>query len=107
MDGFQVYQGQHGVKIMDETSGVVYGEDAVPHMENFLAAVCSRDQKSLNADVEVGVTSANLIHMANVSYRLKRLLKYDDAAHAFVNDAEANSYLTRKYRAPYIVPEKV
>ena len=107
MDGFQVYQGQHSVKIMDEVSGIEYGEDAAPHFENFLAAVRSRDQKSLNADIAVGVTSANLIHMANASYRLKRVLNYDENTGTFVNDAEANTYLTRKYRAPFVVPEQV
>jgi len=25
----------------------------------------------------------------------------------FVNDPEANRFLTRKYRAPYVLPEKV
>jgi hypothetical protein len=34
-------------------------------------------------------------------------LKYDDAARCFVDDAEANAYLTRKYRAPYVVPDQV
>ena len=57
--------------------------------------------------IEVGVTSTNLAHLANASYRLKRLLQYDEAARSFVNDAEANACLTRKYRAPYIVPDQV
>jgi len=103
--GFQVYKGQHSEKIMDEKSE--RKEETVPHMENFLAAVHSRNSKSLNADIEAGVTSTNLVHLANISYRLKRLLKYDDAARCFVDDAEANAYLTRKYRAPYVVPDQV
>ena len=51
--------------------------------------------------------SANLVHLANASYRVGHSLKYDEAAHQFINDAAANQYLTRKYRAPYIVPDKV
>jgi len=104
-NGFQVYKGQNSQKIMDEKWDGK--EDTGPHMENFLAAVRSRNYRNLNADIEGGVTSANLVHLANVSYRLKRLLKYDDAAHRFVNDPEANAYLTRKYRAPYVVPDQV
>ncbi|MGO9272409.1 MAG: Gfo/Idh/MocA family protein [Terriglobia bacterium] len=103
--GFQVYKGQTAEKIMDETAHLK--DDTLPHVENFLAAVRSRDYKSLNADIEVGVTSTNLAHLANASYRLKRLLQYDEAARSFVNDAEANACLTRKYRAPYIVPDQV
>jgi predicted dehydrogenase len=103
--GFQVYKGQHSEKVMDEKwTG---DNDTVLHMENFLAAVRSRDYKTLHADIEVGVTSTNLIHLANASYRVKRLLKYDDEAHCFVNDSEADGYLTRTYRAPYVVPEQV
>jgi predicted dehydrogenase len=108
LEGFQVYKGARSVKIMDERSGLDFKNDGtIPHVENFLAAVRSREHKSLRADIEVGVTSANLINLANISYRLKRLLKYDDAAHCFVGDSEANTYLTREYRAPYVVPDQV
>jgi Oxidoreductase family, C-terminal alpha/beta domain len=50
----------------------------------------------------------NLVHMANISYRLGRKLNFEPAKHAFVNDSEANAMRTRpKYRAPYLVPDKV
>ena len=81
--------------------------DTGPHMANFLAAVRSRNYKDLHADVQVGVTSADLCHLANISYRLKRKLDFDPAAGKFVRDDEANRMLTRAYRAPYIVPERV
>jgi hypothetical protein len=55
----------------------------------------------------VGVASADLCHLGNISYRLKRRLNWDAAARKFVNDAEANRMLTRNYRAPYVVPDKV
>jgi predicted dehydrogenase len=103
--GFQIYKGQFSEKIMDEKHGE--GDDTAVHMENFLAAVRSRKREDLHADVEVGVMSANLVHLANASYRVKRELKYDEATHKFVNDKEADAYLTRHYRAPYVVPEKV
>jgi predicted dehydrogenase len=103
--GFRVYKGRNSEKLMDEKWTGADG--TTTHMENFLAAVRSRDYKSLNADIGAGVTSANLVSMANASYRLKRLLNYDDAARRFVNDDEANTYLTRNYRAPYVVPEQV
>ena len=73
------------------------------HMANFLKAVKSRNYKDLNGDVELGVDSVDLVHMANTSYRLGRKLQYDGAKHAFVNDAEANAMRTRHpYRAPYV-----
>jgi predicted dehydrogenase len=109
--GFQVYRGPDSEQIMDvswDGNGTKSdGLNAEPHIRNFLAAVRSRDRKKLNADIETGVTSANLIHLANASYRVKRLLQYDEAGRCFVNDSEADTYLTRKYRAPYVVPEQV
>ncbi len=101
--GFQVYKGKE--KIMDEPKGP--GEETIPHMENFLAAVKSRNYKDLHADVEIGVPSADLCHLANTSYRLKRALKFDDATRKYIGDEEANKMLTRNYRKPYVVPEKV
>jgi predicted dehydrogenase len=97
-EGFQVYKGPRSEKVLSEKRSTEAGS-AIPHMENFLAVVRSRNYKDLNADIESGVRSANLVHLANASYRLKRELKGEG------NDAQANAYLTRRYRAPYIVPE--
>lgn len=102
--GFQVYKGEKNELAMEEKAA---RGDTGPHMENFLAAVRSRNYQDLHADVQIGVTSADLCHLANISYRLKRKLDFDPAAARFVRDEEANRMLTRPYRAPYIVPEKV
>ncbi|HUS08430.1 MAG TPA: Gfo/Idh/MocA family oxidoreductase [Bryobacteraceae bacterium] len=104
-NGFQVYKGEKHEKIMDE-AGKGRG-DTSPHMANFLSVVQSRNIKDLHADVQTGVTSADLVHIANISYRLKRRLPFDPATRKFVHDDEANKLMTRNYRAPYIVPAKV
>jgi Oxidoreductase family, C-terminal alpha/beta domain len=110
--GFQVYKGkmdgkiEKQEKVMDVPKGPA--DDTGPHMSNFLAAVKSRDYKSLTADVEIAVASADLVHFANTSYRLKRELRFDEATRRYVGDEEANRMLTRNpYRKPYVVPEKV
>jgi predicted dehydrogenase len=80
-------------------------DDTVPHMANFLKAVKSRNTADLTADVQVGVTSAELVHMANISYRLGRKLQFDAATGSFAGDPEANAMRSRPaYRAPYVVP---
>jgi predicted dehydrogenase len=110
-EGFQVYRGvkdgktEKQEKFMEEGKGTA--GDTGPHMANFLAAVKSRDYKSLHADVEIAVASADLCHLANTSYRLGRELKFDPNTRHYVDDAEANRMLTRDYRKPYVVPEKV
>ncbi len=100
---FQVYKGESGEKIMDER---IPGGDA-PHFRNFLQACRSRKAGDLTADVEVGVTSAVLVHIANISYRLKRSLVFDPKTMTFPGEVEANKMLTRPPRPPYAVPEKV
>ena len=71
------------------------------------SAVRSRNQKDLTCDIEEGHLSAALCHMANISYRTGRKLHFDPKTERFVNDEEANSYITRKYREPFVVPENV
>ena len=77
------------------------------HIENFCAAVKSRNQGSLLAEIEETHLSTAFCHLGNISYRLDREMKFDPAKGKFVNDAEGDQLLTRKYRAPYIVPERV
>jgi predicted dehydrogenase len=101
--GFQVYKGEKSEKTMDEKGS---GKDT-GHFQNFIAAVKSRNPKDLTADVEIGVTSAALIHLGNISYRLGRKVNFEPKTLTFPGDAAANAMLTRKYRAPYIVPAKV
>ena len=103
--GFRVYKGAKRQLVMDEKPG--REDDTVPHMANFLQACGSRDYRQLTADVEVGVMSVALVHFANISYRVGRRLTIDPAAWGIVNDREAAQYLTRPYRSPYVVPEKV
>jgi hypothetical protein len=47
------------------------------------------------------------VHYANASYRVGRRLTIDPKTWGVVNDPEADRLLTREYRAPYVVPEKV
>ncbi len=104
--GFQVYKGQKREKVMDEKS-TTRGSDTRDHMSNFLAACRSRNYKELTADVEIGVESANLCHLANIAYRLGRTVQFDTEAQKFFGDSQADRLATRDYRKGYVVPEKV
>jgi hypothetical protein len=104
-NGFRVYKGYERKLTMDEKPDK-NGENG-PHMANFLNACRSRKYQDLNADIEIGVTSVALAHLANISYRVGRRLTIDPAAWSIVNDTEAERLLTRDYRAPYVVPERV
>ncbi|MEX2263916.1 MAG: Gfo/Idh/MocA family oxidoreductase [Bryobacteraceae bacterium] len=77
------------------------------HYANFIKAVRSRKTEDQNAPVETAHFASALAHLGNISYRLGRQLEFDPAKERFVGDDRANALLSRKYRAPYIVPEKV
>jgi hypothetical protein len=74
------------------------------HFENFIAAVRSRQSNTLHAPLDEGHLSSTLCHLGNISYRLRRSLKFDGASERFLNDDEANGLLSRTYRAPYALP---
>jgi len=75
--------------------------------ENFIQAMRSRKQSDLNADIEEGYLSTQLVHLANISYRLGRTLTFDANKLECVGDSEANRMFTRNYRKPFVVSEKV
>ncbi len=108
-NGFQVYKGYKNEKTMDEKNQdrEAKKDETSVHMANFVAGVKSRKLEDLHADVRIGATSADLVHLANISYRLKHELKFDPAAKKFIGNEDANKMLTRNYRAPYVVPKNV
>ncbi|QDT87080.1 Gfo/Idh/MocA family protein [Gimesia chilikensis] len=84
------------------------GDDpVVAHFTNFLDAVRSRKAETLNGPVETAHTSSGIAHLGNIAYRLGRQLNFDPKTEQFVNDPEADKYLTRQYRKPFVVPNEV
>lgn len=83
------------------------GEGLANHYQNFVDTIRANDNSLNNAPIEEGFYSCALIHLANISYRLGRTLDFDPRSMKFTNDDEANAMLTKKYRSPFVVPEKV
>jgi predicted dehydrogenase len=105
-EGYRIYKGEPEGKLVQQAK---YEEpvmtDTAPHMANFLAAVRSRKYQDLNADVDIGRISADLCHLANISYRRGgRLLTFDPKTEKFA-DSEANAMAHPAYRKPYIIPQ--
>ena len=93
----------------DEKSGP-HGHGGGDHFANFIDCVRSRKKEDLNAPIEEGHISAALVHLANVSYRLGRMLRFDPETEQVIGDDEANMLLRdgdRLYRAPFTAPEEV
>ncbi|HEX8984173.1 MAG TPA: Gfo/Idh/MocA family oxidoreductase, partial [Bryobacteraceae bacterium] len=74
---------------------------------NFIEALRSRKQSDLKAPIEEGAISTTLVHLANISYRLGRSIRFDAEKYICPGDKEATAMFTRQYRAPFVVPEKV
>jgi predicted dehydrogenase len=99
-DAYEVYLGQKREK------GPA-GKAAGSHYANFIKAVRSRKTEEQSGPVETAHLSSALAHLGNISFRLGRQLQFDPVKEKFIADDEANRMLTRNYRKPFVVPEKV
>ena len=99
--GWEAYDAQ-GELVRSE-----YGRQAdKEHQDNFID--CIRTRKKPTTDVEIGHLSVMLCHMANISCRVgNKRLELDPQTETFTNCDEANKYLKRTYRKPWIVPDNV
>jgi predicted dehydrogenase len=69
------------------------------HVRNFLDCIKTREQPI--SRLESGHRVSTLCHLANLSLRLSRSLKWDVQSETIANDVEANQMLERPYRAPW------
>ena len=61
-----------------------------------------RTRKDPICPAEVGARSVSVCHLGNICYWLNRRLKWDPAKEEFVGDAEANRWVDRPKRAPWV-----
>jgi predicted dehydrogenase len=103
--GFQAYKGDSSELIMEERPAPGAGDPTSLHMQNFLECVRSRREQDLHDPIANSVPSADLCHLANISYRVGRVLKIEPGpVPKFTGDAEATKMVTRPvYRKPYEV----
>ncbi len=103
--GFSSYKEEEGPVFSSEDPAT---KDAVVnHFNNFIECVRSRRWQDLKADILEGHLSSSLCHLGNIACRLKRSLKFNPHAETFIDDREADSYLSKTYRSPYTLPESV
>ena len=87
-----------------------HGHRGGDHFANFIDCVRSRKKEDLTAPIQEGHISSALVHLANVSYRLGRTLRFDPETERVIDDEEANRLLCdgdRGYREAFAVSEKV
>jgi predicted dehydrogenase len=74
-------------------------ETKIPHQLNFIDCVGKRTEPVV--PVEVGHRSCTVCNLGNISYELKRPVKWDPEKQLFVNDPEAEKFMHRNYRKGY------
>ncbi len=110
-EGF-MYFGRHGGgwQAYDAAGELVHSEYGrqgdKEHQDNFIE--CIRTRKRPNTDVEMGHQSVLLCHMANIAYRLgNQKLTFDASTESFKHPEQANQYVKREYRSPWIIEDNV
>lgn len=110
-------------KVEDLNADILEGHysSALCHLANIsyrLGSLVPFDPKSKTFDdnkdatdallrMEEHLASDNGLKLDGLKYRLGRKLTIDAAKETFVDDAQASQMLTRPYRAPFVVPDKV
>ncbi|WP_413433307.1 Gfo/Idh/MocA family protein [Crateriforma spongiae] len=79
----------------------------LPHFQNWVSSLRSRNPEDLSAEILQGHMSSSLCHLANIAYRVDRTVNFDPKKETFVDDAEANQLVSRPPRAAFVVPENV
>ena len=74
------------------------------HARNFIDCVRSRHEPA--AGLEVGHRVATACHLANLSLRLDRKLRWDAERESIIGDPEAEALLERPYRPPWDAMKK-
>jgi len=71
------------------------------HMGNFFA--CVKTRKKPVSDVETQHRTITPCHLGNIAIRLGRRIQWDPGTEQIVGDEEANAWLSREQRAPYLL----
>ena len=79
------------------------GKGLYNHVGNFLSCIKSRELP--HADIAIGARVAKMSHLANISCRLQREVRWDDTNSVFIGDNEATALSKAYYRAPWELPK--
>lgn len=92
--------------MLDDFRKIVYGyvdrnQRPMSHVRDLLDCVKSRRQPVSNPVVMHRTMTT--VHAANICMWLKRDMRYDPVKEEFINDAEANRFLSRAMREPWMI----
>ncbi len=100
---FSTFLGQKGKPGPTEDRAIRGQKGYAEHMAEFLAAV--RQRTPTKANPEVAHRSCALVHLGEIACLTRGRLDFDPNTEQFVDCDDANALLTKKYRAPYGLPQ--
>ncbi|GMV99885.1 MAG: dehydrogenase [Candidatus Hydrogenedentota bacterium] len=93
------------VRLIGEEPRKIGGShDFTANQRNFADAVKAGDPKLLNAPIEEGVLSTQLVHLGNIATRVSERLTVAGDDYTFANCEAANALRKREYRTGYELP---
>ena len=106
-NGMVIHHNHPAMKHMQiESTGVKRAAKPVPSYKghggiygDFIECVKTREKPF--RDIEFGVNTVALSHLATIAYTLNRSLKWNAAANQFIDDEEANRMVDRARREPW------
>ena len=101
--GYSTYKEEKGPEFINDDPST--SDAVVNHFTNFIDCVRSGKWQDLNADILEGHLSTSLCHLGNIACRLKKPLQFNPLEENFIDDPEANTYLSKAYRSPNVLPE--
>jgi len=106
-NGYKTYFGTKNEPGPAKSENDIPPEERSDGWKNLIDCVRSRKREDLDNDILEGHMSAALGHLGVISYRTGRKLVFNPETEKFVKDPEADKLLTRTYRKPYVMPDKV
>jgi hypothetical protein len=79
----------------------------VPFDPRLQAIADNKDASETLARMREHLEKDNSVKLSDTTCRVGKKLLIDASAEAFVNDSAANKLLSREYRKPFVVPDKV
>ena len=100
--GREGYLKSYPAEILKQGVGPSESRRAVTgHHQNWLNCIRSRERPA--CDVEIGARSTMVAHLGCIAHWTRRALRWDPAAEIFPGDDEANRWLGRAMRPPWVL----
>lgn len=99
---YKVFKGREGELVKEGSDG-----NDRHHYANFVDCIRNDNPAGVSALPIEGHYSSALSHYALTAAKVNRVLEIDPGTEMVKSDDEANTYLTREYREPFVVPTEV